>query len=96
VVRADVTDAAAVDTAVAGGDAVLSALGVSYTRKPVTVYSAGTASIIAAMENHGVRRLVVTGSAAYRSGLSRQRLGVLHAGDGTAVHAAARQDGLRR
>jgi putative NADH-flavin reductase len=68
VVRADVTDAAAVDAAVAGGDAVLSALGVSYTRKPVTVYSAGTASMIAAMENRGVRRLVVTGTAAVDPG----------------------------
>jgi uncharacterized protein YbjT (DUF2867 family) len=35
VVRADVTDAAAVDAAVTGSDAVLSAIGVSYTRRPV-------------------------------------------------------------
>jgi putative NADH-flavin reductase len=68
VVRADVTDASAVDAAVAGSDGVLSALGVSYTRKPVTVYSAGAANIIAAMQNHGVRRLVVTGTAAIDPG----------------------------
>ena len=65
---ADATDAAAVDAAVAGGDAVVSALGVRYTGKPVTVYSAGTANIIAAMNNHGVRRLIVTGTAALDPG----------------------------
>jgi putative NADH-flavin reductase len=68
VIGADVTDAGAVSAAVAGRDAVLSALGAPYTRKPVTVYSAGTANIIAAMENHGVRRLIVTGTAAVDPG----------------------------
>lgn len=68
VVGADVTDATAVDSAVAGGDAVLSVLGVPYTRKPVRVYSAGTANMLAAMGNHGVRRLVVTGTAAVDPG----------------------------
>jgi putative NADH-flavin reductase len=68
VVRADVADAEAVDAAVAGSDAVVSAIGVSYTRKPVTVYSTGTANIVAAMEKHGVRRLVVTGTAAIAPG----------------------------
>jgi putative NADH-flavin reductase len=64
VVRADARDEAAVDGAVAGAGAVLSALGVSYTRQPVSVYSAGTGNIIAAMGRHGVRRLVVAGTAA--------------------------------
>jgi putative NADH-flavin reductase len=68
VVGADVTDAAAVDAAVAGGDAVLSVLGVPYTFKPVSLYSAGTANVITAMANHGVRRLVVTGTAAIDPG----------------------------
>jgi putative NADH-flavin reductase len=68
VVGADATDAAAVSAAVAGGDAVLSALGVPYTRRPVTVYSTATANMIAAMAEHGVRRLVVTGSAALDPG----------------------------
>ncbi|MGH7734222.1 MAG: NAD(P)-dependent oxidoreductase, partial [Gemmatimonadales bacterium] len=68
VAGADVTDPAAVDAAVAGGDAVLSVLGVPYGRKPVSVYSAGTANIIAAMGNQGVRRLVVTGTAAVDPG----------------------------
>lgn len=68
VVGADVMDSSSVDAAVAGGDAVLSALGRSYTRNPVTVYSSGTANIIAAMETHGVRRLIVTGTAAVDPG----------------------------
>jgi putative NADH-flavin reductase len=68
VVGADVTNPAAVEAAVTGGDVVLSALGVPYGRKPVSVYSAGTANIIAAMEKHGVRRLIVTGTAAVGPG----------------------------
>ncbi|HUC21866.1 MAG TPA: NAD(P)H-binding protein [Streptosporangiaceae bacterium] len=68
VAGADAADAGAVSEAVAGSDAVLSALGVPYTRKPVTVYSTGTANIIAAMKDHGVRRLIVTGSAAVDPG----------------------------
>jgi putative NADH-flavin reductase len=63
VVGADVTSAAAVDAAIAGSDAVLSALGVSYSRKPITVYSLGAANIIAAMHQHGVKRLVVVSAA---------------------------------
>jgi putative NADH-flavin reductase len=68
VATANVTDAAAVGAAVAGSDAVVSAVGVSYTRKPVSVYSVGTATIIAAMESHGVRRLAVTSTAAVDPG----------------------------
>ena len=68
VVGADVTDAEAVDAAVGGGDAVLSAVGVPYSRKPVTVYSAGTANIVASMEAHDVRRLIVVGTAAIDPG----------------------------
>jgi putative NADH-flavin reductase len=71
VVGADVADAVAVDAAIAGSDAVLSALGVSYSRKPVSVYSQGTRNIIAAMHRQGVKRQVVISSApldpAYRA-----------------------------
>ncbi|GAA2063635.1 SDR family oxidoreductase [Streptomyces albiaxialis] len=62
VARADVRDPAAVERAVAGQDAVLSALGAPYGRKPVTVYSEGTAHIGRAMTEHGVRRLVAVTS----------------------------------
>jgi putative NADH-flavin reductase len=71
VVGADVADTDAVDAAIAGSDAVLSALGVSYSRKPISVYSQGTANIVAAMHRQGVKRLVVVSSApldpAYRA-----------------------------
>jgi putative NADH-flavin reductase len=63
VVGADVADVDAVDVTIAGSDAVLSALGVSYSRKPITVYSQGATNIIAAMHRHGVKRLVVVSSA---------------------------------
>ena len=42
-------DAAPVDEAVAGQDAVLSTLGVPYSRKPITVYSRGTTHIVQAI-----------------------------------------------
>ncbi|GGJ23980.1 NAD(P)-dependent oxidoreductase [Streptomyces brasiliensis] len=58
IVAADVHDHGAVEDAVAGQDAVVSALGVPYTREPVTVYSGGIAHITRAMTRHGVRRLV--------------------------------------
>jgi putative NADH-flavin reductase len=63
VVGADVAEAEAVAATIAGSDAVLSALGVSYSRKPITVYSQGAANIIAAMQRHGVKRLVLVSAA---------------------------------
>lgn len=62
VLGADATDAAAVDAAVAGRDAVLSALGAAPGRREVTVYSQGTRNIVAAMRRHGAERLVVVSS----------------------------------
>jgi nucleoside-diphosphate-sugar epimerase len=61
-VTADAGDADAIDRIVAGGDAVLSSLGVPPSRKPITVYSQGNANIIAAMHRHGVKRLVTISS----------------------------------
>ncbi|WP_149831266.1 NAD(P)-dependent oxidoreductase [Streptomyces tailanensis] len=58
VVGADVEDPAAVERAVAGQEAVISTLGVPYSRNPVTVYSEGITHITQAMTKHGVRRLV--------------------------------------
>jgi putative NADH-flavin reductase len=63
VVGADVADTDAVDATIAGSDAVLSALGVPYSRKPITLYSQGATNTIAAMHRHGVKRLVVVSSA---------------------------------
>lgn len=64
VIGGDVFDLASVDRAVAGQDAVLSTLGVPYGRKPITVFSEGTAHIVEAMRHHGVRRLVCVSSSA--------------------------------
>ncbi|MFJ2113239.1 MULTISPECIES: NAD(P)-dependent oxidoreductase [unclassified Streptomyces] len=62
VVEADVKDAGSVDRVVAGHDAVMSTVGVPYTKEPVTVYSEGIANIIGAMRSHAVRRLVCVSS----------------------------------
>jgi nucleoside-diphosphate-sugar epimerase len=45
-----------------GADAVLSTLGVAFTRKRVDTYSVGTRNLTAAMRQTGVRRLVVVSS----------------------------------
>lgn len=56
----DVLDAEAVARAVKGADAVISALGIGYSRAATTVYSAGTAHILAGMRAAGATRLLVT------------------------------------
>ena len=63
VVEADVRDRPAVARAVAGSEAVLSTLGVPFTRKPIDVYSVGIHTIGAAMKQHGITRVVVVSSA---------------------------------
>jgi len=62
VAGADVLDPAAVARVVAGQQAVISVLGVPYSRNPVSVYSEGVAHITQAMTKHGVRRLVCVSS----------------------------------
>lgn len=62
VVGADVRQAAALDTALAGSEVVLSSLGVPFSWRPVTIYSEGAARIIAAMRRLGRRRLVAVSS----------------------------------
>jgi putative NADH-flavin reductase len=64
VVEADVRDATAVQPVVAGADAVVSTLGVTFTREKVDTYSAGTANIVAAMQATRTRRLIVVSSTA--------------------------------
>jgi putative NADH-flavin reductase len=60
----DVLDAASVSAVVADADAVLSSLGVPFSRAPIETYSRGTRNIVAAMAEQGVRRLLVTSSSA--------------------------------
>ena len=62
VVEADVFDTAAVDRAVAGSDAVISSLGVPYSRRRIEVYSKGTGHVVAAMQRQRVRRLLCVSS----------------------------------
>lgn len=64
VMLGNVFDYSSVEQAVAGKDAVLSSLGVPFTRKPISVYSQGIAHIVQAMKQHGVRRLVCVSSSA--------------------------------
>ena len=63
IVRADVSSGEGLVSAVSGCDAVASALGAAgYSRKPITVYSAGTKAIVNAMREAHCKRLVVVSS----------------------------------
>jgi uncharacterized protein YbjT (DUF2867 family) len=62
VAGADVRDASSLVEVVDGADAVLSTLGVPFSRKPIDTYSVGVRNIITAMQNTSVRRLVVVSS----------------------------------
>lgn len=59
VVEANLMDPQALAAAFAGQDAILSAMGSRDGRAPTTVCGDSTAAIIAAMREHGTRRLVV-------------------------------------
>lgn len=59
---ADATDPTAVDAAIAGTDAVLSALGARFSKETVTTYSASATAITEAMTRHGVKRLLAVSS----------------------------------
>lgn len=62
-VTGDVQDPAAVDAALATRpDAVISALGITVKQDGATPLADGTRHVLAAMERHGVRRLVVVSS----------------------------------
>lgn len=57
-VAGDVLNPASLRESVAGADAVVSALGSRELSRPTTVYSAGTAAVLTAMAEAGVRRFV--------------------------------------
>jgi putative NADH-flavin reductase len=75
VVQGDVTDAQSLEPAVAGADAILSALGARSIGEPTTVYSAGTANVLGAMRRAGVRRFI--GISAVPVGRGSEQLGPL-------------------
>ncbi|MDQ2881166.1 MAG: NAD(P)H-binding protein [Actinomycetota bacterium] len=58
VVAGDVLQPASLPAAIAGTEVVLSALGSRAMREPTTVYSAGTAAVLAAMREAGVQRFI--------------------------------------
>jgi len=67
VVVGEITDAAAIDTAVTGADAVISALGPSMDRKATGLpLVEGTRLIIDAMRRHGVPRFIGNGTPSIR------------------------------
>ncbi|WP_020140606.1 NAD(P)-dependent oxidoreductase [Streptomyces sp. 351MFTsu5.1] len=59
---ADATDPAAVDAAIGGTDAVLSALGARFSKETITLYSASATAITGAMSRHGIKRLLAVSS----------------------------------
>ena len=78
-VAGDILDPSQVQPAVAGQEAVCLTIGVGVTIKPVTVFSQGTKNVLAAMAEHGVRRLVCitgigAGDSAGHGGLLYDRL----------------------
>ena len=73
VAQGDVQAAPAVAQAIAGQDAVISALGPSRPPTPGMMASAA-ANIVAGMQTHGVRRLLFTTGAGVRDPLDRPKL----------------------
>jgi putative NADH-flavin reductase len=75
VITGDVLVDADVSDSIAGADAVLSALGVPYGRREITLYSRSMISIIAGMDRLGVRRLACVSSSATDQEFARQDTG---------------------
>ncbi len=70
VVRADAFERQSIAEAVDGADAVVSVLGVPFTRERVDTFSAGTSNVVSAMRHKGIRRVAVvssTGAHHYRN-----------------------------
>ena len=63
VLRGNVLDRASVGRAVDGQDAVLSAVGTGFHLRRTTLYSEGTMTVVRAMEERGVPRLVLVSTA---------------------------------
>ena len=72
VVRGDVLDQDDVARTVEGAEVVISALGIGMHRHATTVYSRGTANIMAAMNADGIRRLLVVSTASLEIPSPRQ------------------------
>ena len=68
VVQGEVYDPKHVEEAIKGKDAVISCVGVAFTRKPVTIYSTTARHIIDAMQQHSVRRFICVSSGGTKDG----------------------------
>jgi putative NADH-flavin reductase len=72
VLMGDVLQPGSLPPALAGQDAVISSIGLPYTRKPIRLYSEGTGNIMSAMEAAGVKRLVVISSGGTAPGVVKE------------------------
>src|SRR4051794_3736292 len=62
VVKGDILDKSSIEAALTGQDAVCVTIGIKVTRKPVSIFSKGTKTVVEAMKNSACRRLIcVTG-----------------------------------
>lgn len=77
VIGGDATDPAVIDAAVAPCEAVISVIGTAFTRQPVEVYSASARLVVAAMQHHGQRRLLVVTSTGLTPTSERQGISFL-------------------
>ena len=77
-IRADVSTGQGVAEAVEGAEAVLSTLGTTYTRHPVSVYSQGTRSILEAVTATSAGRRLVVVSSGRPERATKTRPGALH------------------
>lgn len=68
VVQADVMDPGAIEEAVKGRDAVVTAIGTREGRKPTTVCSDSTRSVVAAMTAAGTQRFVLVSASGLHAG----------------------------
>jgi putative NADH-flavin reductase len=95
VVIGDVFDPADVRAAVAGSDCVLIALGLGTDRR-TPLYSRGTQTIVDAMRDAGVRRLIVLSEAAYdhhtTGALNRLIIGIYQTASASAIRERRHQD----
>jgi nucleoside-diphosphate-sugar epimerase len=73
VAGADVRESGSITDVIDGADAVVSTLGVPFTRQPVDTYSVGTTNIVQAMRATGARRLIVVSSTGAYPAKDRQR-----------------------
>lgn len=67
IIKADATDLNQVREAIDGAEAIISVVGTTYSREDINLYSSSAKAYLAAMEQAGVRRLVVTSSSAVSS-----------------------------